>query len=89
MRKDGLLPLVIKRLQHLQPEIEAAGHKIRFAVARGPLNIASFLMGAPEFCEAIKSEAELMQQLLGINGRDFEVFGLPHLKRAYDAVVTV
>jgi uroporphyrinogen-III decarboxylase len=30
---------VIKRLQHLQPEIERAGHQIRFAVARGPLRI--------------------------------------------------
>lgn len=43
-RKHGLLPFVIKRLKHLQPEIEKAGHKIRFALARGPLNIASFLM---------------------------------------------
>ncbi|MGO9640061.1 MAG: uroporphyrinogen decarboxylase family protein, partial [Candidatus Acidiferrales bacterium] len=42
-RKDGLLPFVIKRLKHVQPEIEKAGHKIRFAVARGPLNSASFL----------------------------------------------
>jgi uroporphyrinogen decarboxylase len=65
-RKHGLLPFVIKRLQHLQPEIEAAGHKIRFAVARGPLNIASFLMGTPEFLEAIKTHPELMHQLLTI-----------------------
>jgi uroporphyrinogen decarboxylase len=65
-RKHGLLPFVIKRLQHLQPEIEKAGHKIRFAVARGPLNIASFLMGAPEFMEAIKTEPELMHRLLGM-----------------------
>ena len=56
-RKDGLLPFVIKRLQHLQPEIERAGHKIRFAVARGPLNIATFLMGATEFLTAIKTDA--------------------------------
>jgi uroporphyrinogen decarboxylase len=64
VRKYGLLPFVIKRLKHLQPEIEAAGHKIRFAVARGPLNIASFLMGTPEFCEAIKTDPERMHQLL-------------------------
>lgn len=63
-RKHGLLPFVMKRLQHLQPEIEATGHKIRFAVARGPLNIASFLMGTPEFLEAIKTHPELMHQLL-------------------------
>jgi uroporphyrinogen decarboxylase len=35
-------------------------------VARGPLNIASFLMGTPEFLEAIKTEPELMHRLLDI-----------------------
>lgn len=65
-RKHGLLPFVLKRLQHLQPEIEAAGHKIRFAVARGPLNIASFLMGTPEFLEALKTAPEQMHRLLSI-----------------------
>jgi len=64
IRKHGLLPFVIKRLQHLQPEIERAGHKIRFAVARGPLNIASFLMGTSEFLEAIKTEPDQMHRLL-------------------------
>lgn len=63
-RKDGLLPFTIKRLQHLQPEIEKSGHKIRFAVARGPLNIASFLMGATEFLMALKTHPELMHRLL-------------------------
>jgi len=62
-RKEGLLPFVIKRLKHLQPEIENVGHKIRFAVARGPLNIASFLMGATEFLMALKTYPELMQRL--------------------------
>jgi len=46
---DGLLPFVLNRLKLAQPKIEAAGHKIRFAVARGPLNIASYLMGSTEF----------------------------------------
>lgn len=65
-RKHGLLPFVLKRLQHLQQEIESAGHKIRFAVARGPLNIASFLMGTPEFLEALKTHPEQMHRLLSI-----------------------
>jgi uroporphyrinogen-III decarboxylase len=65
-RKHGLLPFVIKRLKHLQPQIEQTGHKIRFAVARGPLNIASFLMGTTEFMEALKTDPELMHQLLAI-----------------------
>ena len=49
---DGLLPLMLNRLKIAQPEIENSGHKIRFAVARGPLNIASYLMGATEFLTA-------------------------------------
>jgi uroporphyrinogen-III decarboxylase len=65
-RKDGLLPFVIKRLEHLRPEIEKSGHKIRFAVARGPLNIASFLMGATEFLLALKTDPERIHQLLTI-----------------------
>jgi uroporphyrinogen-III decarboxylase len=65
-RKEGLLPFVIKRLQHLEPEIKAAGHNIRFAVARGPLNIASFLMGATEFMMALKTDPERMHQLLSL-----------------------
>ena len=65
-RKHGLLPFVIKRLQHAQPEMEKAGHKIRFAVARGPLNVASFLMGTTEFLEALKTEPERMHRLLNI-----------------------
>lgn len=120
-RRHGLLPFVIKRLQHLQPEIEGAGHRIRFAVARGPLNIASFLMGTPEFLEATRTDPELMHRLLDIitdflvdwvayqrevfpsidgimllddivgfiSRRDFEAFGLPYLRRVYNADVTV
>ena len=65
-RRDGLMPFVIKRLAHLQSEIEHAGHKIRFAVARGPLNIASFLMGSTEFMVALKTDPEPMHRLLSI-----------------------
>ena len=65
-RTDGLLPLVVKRLQHLQPEIQRRGHKIRFAVARGPLNVASFLMGATEFLMALKTDPERMHRLIGV-----------------------
>ncbi|MEK7993109.1 MAG: uroporphyrinogen decarboxylase family protein, partial [Planctomycetota bacterium] len=37
---DGLLPFVLNRLKRCQAQIEAEGHSIRFAVSRGPLNIA-------------------------------------------------
>jgi uroporphyrinogen decarboxylase len=84
-RKHGLLPFVIKRLQHLQPKIEKAGHKIRFAVARGPLNIASFLMGTPEFLEALKTEPELMHQLLNIV-TDFLVDWIAVQRQAFPSI---
>ncbi len=65
-RRDGLLPFVIKRLQHLRPAMEAAGHKVRFAVARGPFNIASFLMGTTEFLTALKTDPARLHRLLEI-----------------------
>jgi uroporphyrinogen-III decarboxylase len=64
-RTDGLLPFVLNRLKLAQPKIEEAGHKIRFAVARGPLNIASYLMGSTEFLTAMMMEPEKVHKLLG------------------------
>ena len=53
-RTAGLLPFVLRRLVRARPAIESEGHAIRFAVARGPLNIASFLMGTTEFLMAMQ-----------------------------------
>jgi uroporphyrinogen-III decarboxylase len=61
---DGLLPFVISRLKHTQKQIEQAGHSIKFAIARGPLNIASFLMGTTEFLMATQMEPEKIHKLL-------------------------
>ncbi len=65
-RKHGLPPFVINRLKHLQPRIEAAGHQIRFAVARGPFNVASFLLGTTEFMLALKTAPRQVHRLLAI-----------------------
>jgi uroporphyrinogen decarboxylase len=121
VRRDGLLPWVIQRLRRLGPEIEQAGHKLRFAVARGPLNIASFLLGTTEFLLALKTDPErthrllalvtdflvdwlawqrecfpsidgilLLDDIVGFVGQaDFREFGLPYLKRAFAADVSV
>jgi uroporphyrinogen decarboxylase len=61
---DGLLPFVLNRLKLVQPKIEAAGHKIRFAVARGPLNIASYLMGSTEFLSTMMMQPENAEALV-------------------------
>ena len=63
-KTDGLLPFVLNRLKLAQPKIEAAGHKIRFAVARGPLNIASYLMGSTEFLTTMMMQPEKAHELM-------------------------
>jgi uroporphyrinogen-III decarboxylase len=63
-KTDGLLPFILNRLKLAQPKIEAAGHKIRFAVARGPLNIASFLMGTTELLTTMMLYPEKAESLL-------------------------
>lgn len=63
-KTDGLLPFMLNRLKLAQPKIEAAGHKIRFSVSRGPLNIASYLMGTTEFLTLIMMEPEKSELLV-------------------------
>ena len=63
---DGLLPFMLNRLLKAQPAIEAAGHKIRFSVSRGPLNIASFLMGTTELLTTMMMEPENVHHLMRI-----------------------
>ena len=63
-KTDGLLPFVIQRLLNFQPEIRKAGYSIKFAVARGPLNIASFLMGTTGLMMAMMMDPEATHKLL-------------------------
>jgi len=65
-RTDGLLPFVLKRLVRCRRSIEKAGHRIRFAVARGPLNIASYLLGHTEFLLGVKTHPEDIDRLLAL-----------------------
>jgi uroporphyrinogen-III decarboxylase len=62
--KDGLLPLVLNRLKHMQSHIQREGHAIRFAVSRGPLNIASFLVGTTEFLMGVRANPDETSRLL-------------------------
>ena len=63
---DGLAPLILNRLILNRPKIEDAGHKIRFSVSRGPMNIASYLMGTTEFMLALMTNPEESHALLEI-----------------------
>ena len=63
-RTDSFLPFMLNRLKIAQPRIETAGHRIRFAVARGPLNIASYLMGTSEFLTLLMMDPEKAERLI-------------------------
>ncbi|HLN54699.1 MAG TPA: uroporphyrinogen decarboxylase family protein [Bacteroidales bacterium] len=65
VKTDGLLPFMINRLRNNQRAIIEADHQVRFAVARGPLNIASFLMGTTEFMMALAMDPDSSHKLLG------------------------
>ncbi len=85
VRTDGLLPFVLRRLQLHQSAIEGAGHSIRFAVSRGPLNIATFLMGTTEFLMAIRTNPDEIHQFLTAI-TDFAVDWLQYQKECLPSI---
>ncbi len=62
--KDGLLPFTLLRLKQMQKQIESKGHTIKFAISRGPLNIASFISGATEFLMGTHTEPDKVSNML-------------------------
>ena len=63
-RKDGLTPFTMNRLRVNESRINDAGHSIRFSVSRGPLNIASYLMGTTELMMAMMTHPDEVHQLM-------------------------
>jgi uroporphyrinogen-III decarboxylase len=63
---DGLLPFMLNRLKSARPRLEDMGHKIRFSVSRGPLNVATFLMGTTEFLMTLKTDPDRAHKLLRV-----------------------
>ncbi|MEI6276771.1 MAG: uroporphyrinogen decarboxylase family protein [Prolixibacteraceae bacterium] len=61
---DGLLPFMINRLRLMQEKISEQGHTLKFAVTRGPLNIATFLMGTTEFLLLLAMDPDKAHELL-------------------------
>jgi uroporphyrinogen-III decarboxylase len=82
---DGLLPLVVKRLARAERRMADKGHRIRFAVSRGPLNICSFLMGTTEFLMAMKTEPEKTKALIA-TVTDFVVSWLSYQKERFPSI---
>ena len=63
---DGLTPLILNRLRINRKRIEESGHRIYFSVSRGPLNIASYLMGVQEFLTGMILNPPEIHKLLAI-----------------------
>ena len=63
-RRDGLMPLALSRIRNLKGPLLERGRRMRMVAARGPLNIAGFLMTIPEFCVAVKTEPDRIHRLL-------------------------
>lgn len=84
-KTDGLLPFMLNRLVKAQSAIEAAGHKIRFSVSRGPLNIASFLMGTTEFLTLMMMDPDATHKLLRIITDFLKIWH----KLQHDAIPTI
>lgn len=82
---DGLLPFIIQRLKSLEPEIIDMGHEIKFAIARGPLNIASFLMGTSELMLGFMLQPDDIHKLLRII-TDFLVRWLRYQKEIFPGI---
>jgi len=82
---DGLCPFVLKRLGSFRKQIEDNGHQIRFAVARGPFNLASFIIGTTEFLMALKMQPEQTGELLAMI-TDFIIDWLRLQKNSFDSI---
>ncbi len=63
-RRDGLMPLALSKIRNLRGPLLERGRRMRMIAARGPLNVAGFLMTIPEFFVAVKTEPERIHRLL-------------------------
>ena len=61
---DGLMPLILRRYQSLAPRLAEMDFSPRVAAARGPLAVASHLLGVTEFLLSLKTEPEKTHLLL-------------------------
>jgi uroporphyrinogen-III decarboxylase len=61
---DGLLPLILNLYRWAEPRVNDAGQVIKMVAARGPLTVASHLMGVSGFLLGLKLEPAATHRLL-------------------------
>ncbi|MGC9354897.1 MAG: uroporphyrinogen decarboxylase family protein, partial [Mariniphaga sp.] len=84
-KSDGLLPFIIQRLLNYRHPIQEMGHEIKLAIARGPLNIASFLMGTTELMMGFMMDPENSNKLLETITK-FTIDWLQHQKEVFPSI---
>lgn len=62
--RDGLMPVVLRQYERMQPVLKAKGFPPRMAGARGPLAVASHLIGVTEFLMATQLDSDRCLRLL-------------------------
>jgi uroporphyrinogen decarboxylase len=63
---DGLMPLILNFYRRLEPRIADAGHVLKMVAARGPLTVATHLMGVSSFLLGLKLEPAATHRLLRV-----------------------
>ena len=63
---DGLMPVILNYYRRLEPAVNDAGHVIKVVAARGPLTVATHLMGVTNFLLGLKLHPAETHRLLKI-----------------------
>ena len=63
-RKDGLMPRILKQYKDIQPLVAEQGMDIKIVAARGPMTLASHLMGVTNFLVGLKTDPDKAHELL-------------------------
>jgi len=65
-RTDGLMPIILNLYRYLEPKIKDAGQHVKVVAARGPLAVATHLMGVTNFLLGLKLDPAQTEKLLAM-----------------------
>lgn len=68
-KKDGLMPEILKKYREILPYVHDRGMEIKVVAARGPMTLASHLMGVTNFLIGLKTDPENTHKLMRIMTR--------------------
>ena len=63
---DGLMPFLLNMMRKFEPRIQNAGHVVKIVAGRGPLAVASHLVGMTNFLLGVKLDPANTHRLLRI-----------------------